>query len=127
MVKELQRRQYLKRVLYSYPSLALLTVLTFFIVKGAFGIVMIERDSAGRVGELEEQSAALNLREDKLEEEIARLQSEEGIVEAIKDKFSVTREGEYVAIIVDERTKATTTDELSQIWYERLWNAIIGR
>ena len=127
MVKELERRQNIKRLVYSYPSLFLLAIITFFLVKGAFGIMTIERESAGRVRDLEGQSAALALREAELKAEIERLKTDEGIIEAIKGKFSATREGEYVAIIVDERTKATTTEEEGNAWWERLWNAIIAR
>ncbi len=125
MVKELERRQKVKRVVYSWPSLVLMSVISFFLVKGAINIVSIEQENAYKVEVLEAQNTALTLREVDLEEEIKRLKTDEGVVEAIKDKFSVTREGEYLAIIVDERFKATTTVEIERPWYQRFWDVII--
>lgn len=126
MVKELEHRQKVKRVVYSWPSLVAMAFLTFLLVKWAAGIMGIERDSGQRVEALENQSAALVLREKNLEGEIERLRTEEGIIDAIKDKFSATREGEYVAIIVDEKPKALETTVAEPSWYKKFWNAIIG-
>lgn len=123
-MEELQRKHRIKQLLYSWPSLILIAIITFFLVKGAVGIMRIERESAGRVRELEADSKALALREEKLTQDINKLRTEAGIIEEIKEKFSVTREGEYVAIIVDERNKATSTDGTGISWIKRLWNAI---
>lgn len=127
MVKELEQRQRVKRVVYSWPSLLLVALLTFFLVKGAAGIMGIERDSAQRVEALEDESTALILREKNLELEIERLKTEEGVIDAIKDKFSATREGEYVAIIVDEKREVAAVAEADFSWYKKFWNAIIGQ
>jgi cell division protein FtsB len=127
MVKELQQRQKIKQMLYSYPSLFLIAVLTFFLAKGASSIMAIERESARRAAALEAQSSTLALHEEELKGEVARLRTEEGIIGEIKDKFRVTREGEYVAIIVDEKKSATSSDNSGQIWYKKLWSAIIGK
>jgi cell division protein FtsB len=124
-MKELQRKQRIKQLMYSVPSLCMLAVLTFFIAKGAFNIMMVERESAHRVKELEAKAATLSLREKELEEDINKLGTEEGILEEIKEKFSVTREGEYVAIIVEQQSKEDSSDKNSQVWYKRLWDAII--
>lgn len=86
--------------------------------------MLIERQSAKRVQELETQSQALTLRENELQEGIQHLQTEEGIVDEIRGKFSVAREGEYMAIIVDEKAKATSTeDEGGLKWFKNLWKS----
>ena len=127
MVKELEHRQKIKRVVYSWPSLVAMALLAFFLVKWAAGIMGIERDSAHRVEVLEDQSVALVIREKNLEEKIERLKTDEGIIDVIKDKFSATREGEYVAIIVDEKQRMATTTEAEPAWYKKFWSAIIGQ
>jgi cell division protein FtsB len=124
MVKELRQRQRLRRFLYSWLSLGVLAITTFFLVKGAFGIITIERESAARVRDLESEAAVLALREEELKDEIERLKTPEGVIDAIKDKFSVTREGEYVAIIVDERMRASSTEKETDDWFESLWQGI---
>ncbi|MSR87975.1 MAG: hypothetical protein EXS69_02325 [Candidatus Zambryskibacteria bacterium] len=125
-MRELQRKQKIRQLLYSWPSLVLIGIITYFLVKGAIGIMQVERDSAGRVKELEKESFELSIREQKLALDINKLKTEQGIVEEIKEKFSVTRDGEYVAIIVDSRNRATSTDSSTLSWYMRLIDAIIG-
>ncbi len=123
-MRELQRKQKIKRILYSIPSLILFAVLCFFLVKGVIGIMGKERESRERVRELEDRAEMLVSRESELEGEIARLQTEEGIKEEIKEKFSVTHDGEYVAIIVDEKGKSTTTSTSTVEWLKNSWQKV---
>lgn len=126
MVKELERRQKVKRALYSWLSLSVVAMATVFLIKGAAGVLIIERESADKVKILEGQSEVLTLRERGLEDEIRKLQTDEGRIEAIKEKFSATRAGEYVAIIVDERKEATSTEGRGGVWYKRWWDVIVS-
>lgn len=85
-----------------------------------------ELESSARVRDLEAEAITLMLREQELKKDIARLETEEGIKEEIKDKFNVTQEGEHIAVIVDERRSATSTDIFELSWYKRLWSVIIS-
>ena len=96
------------------------------LVKGAFGIMIIERENARKAEALEAAAERLALHEAALNQAIAKLQTEEGVIEAIKEKFSATRAGEYVAVIIDERAKATSTGQEGKVWYWKLWDAIIS-
>ncbi len=125
-MKELQRKQKIRRNLYSTPSLIILFVITIFIFKGAVKIVNKERESSSRLGNLEEQVASMKLREEELKGGIAHLETEEGIKDEIRERFSVISAGEEVAVIVDEKRVATSTDTSGWPWYKRFWNAIIG-
>ena len=125
-MKELQRKQSMKRLLYSVPSLICLSVIVFFLAKGAAGVMLKERESSGVVSDLEAKALAGEERQKELEASIERLKTEKGIMEEIKDKFSVTREGEHVAIIIDERRAATSTGVPERVWYKRFWAAIIS-
>ena len=112
--------------MYSFPSLALFLIFAFFLVKGAIGVVGKERESSARVSTLEEKARTLASREEELKYDISHLQTEEGIRDEVRERFSATEEGEYVAIIVDDKTVATSTDTSLWPWYKKLWNAIIG-
>lgn len=122
-MKELQNRQKLKRALYSIPTLIVLLIVAIFLLRGAVGIMKIERESAERVEELKREKDALALRHEELNRDILKLQTDEGVIEEIKEKFSVTREGEYVAIIVEEKEKATTTED-SSFWLKSFWQGL---
>lgn len=124
MVRELRQRQRLKQMLYSWPSIALLLIVTFLLVKGAVNLMIKERQTASIVGSLTEGRLALEEREAELEGRIARLQTEEGIVEEIREKFSVTREGERIALIVDEKS-SEKKEKIEKIWWKSIWDAMI--
>lgn len=86
-----------------------------------------ERESAKTLRELEERSEILSERERVLEAKIARIQTLDGLYEAIKDKFSVAREGEHVAIIVDERRDAAVVKESGAIIrLKAFWEEVKG-
>ena len=76
--------------------------------------------------DLAEKATALVLREQELEEGVSHLKTEEGIKGEIRGRFSVTEEGEYVAVVVDERSASSSTDASSVPWYKRFWAVIMG-
>ena len=124
-MRELQRKQRIKRAVYSLPSIIILSIIAFILTKGALGVMGKERESSGRSKDLEKKAAALVLREQELREGIARLETEEGIKGEIKEKFNVTQAGEYVAVVVDDPGAASSTDNQALPWYKRLWSAIM--
>ena len=125
-MRELQRKQKMRQRLYSLPSLIGLFIIAVLLAKGAVGVINKERESALRSRELEEKATTLVQREEELKEGIARLETEEGIQEEIKERFSVIQEGEFVAVIVDDRRVTSSEDDSGKAWYKKLWSAIMG-
>lgn len=124
-MKELQKKQKIKRRLYSIPSLLFLLIIALLLARGAVGVINKERESSRQAKELEDRMTSLTAREQELKEGIENLKTEEGIRDEIKERFSVTQEGEYVAVIVDDRRSATSTDDENLTWYKKLWRVII--
>ena len=125
-MKELQRKQGIRRIVYSIPSLIILSIIALILTKGALGVMNKERTSSELSKDLEEKAAALVLREQELREGVRRLETEEGIKDEIREKFSVTEEGELVAVIIDDRGASSSTDSSTFPWYKKLWLAIMG-
>ena len=126
-MRELENRQKFRRRLYSIPALAVLLLITVMLVRGAYSILLTERESARDARLLELEVASLSEREDELKAAIEKLQTPEGVEEEIKSKYNVARAGEMVAVIVDgPENKATTTEEEGS-WWRDLWSAIIGK
>lgn len=125
-MRELQKRRKTRHLIYSLPSLFILAVITFILAKGAVGVLGKGRESSEMTRNLEEKTVSLAMREIELKENIERLETEEGIREEIRDKFSVTEEGEFVAVIVDERRATSSGENMDLPWYKRFWLAIIG-
>ena len=124
-MRELREKQKLKRRLYSTPILAALLVLTIVLIRGAAGVFLKERESARGVVALEAKVVDLEANKTRLEGEIARLKTTEGVNEEIKNKFNVAEPGEHVAIIIDRRGQASETPTSTAPWYKRIWDAII--
>jgi cell division protein FtsB len=125
-MKELQQKQKIKRRLYSLPALIALLVVTGFAVRGAYGVVMKGKESAQYVSDLRAKTAVLKEREVELKTQIARLETPEGVDTLIKEKFSVSKQGERVAVIVDRGSKATSTEPIQVGWFKKLWQNFKG-
>lgn len=125
-MKALERKSRIRRAIYSIPSLVVFSMIVFLLAKGTVRVVGKEWQSSEYSSNLAQEAAALAARERHLQDSIARLQTEKGITEEIREKFSVTPEGEYVAVIVDDRREASSTPVSTLPWYQRLWTAIMG-
>ncbi|MEX0919481.1 MAG: hypothetical protein WDZ64_01885 [Parcubacteria group bacterium] len=125
-MKELQKKQKITRFVYSMPFLVILAIGTFFLAKASMGVLEKERETAEYLEELENRVVELSLREEELREDITQLRTDEGVMQEIKEKFSVTQEGEYVAIFVDDVSTSSELEETSGSWFKRFWSAIIG-
>ncbi|HEY4528650.1 MAG TPA: septum formation initiator family protein [Candidatus Paceibacterota bacterium] len=123
-MREFQDKERRKRYLYSPIVLLLLSILVFFMAKGAASVMNKERESRAKVSELDKESQKLESRQKMLQANIGKLETEEGVIEEIRQKFNVTREGESVTIIVDNQEKLNTTSK-DATWYKKWWNAII--
>lgn len=120
------RRRKIQRILYSLPVLLMFSVVAFFLAKGAVRVVGTQRAMAEHSRTLTEQAVALAARAETLEKSIARLQTEAGVKDEIKEKFSVTQEGEYIAVIIDNQEEGSDSLRSAWPWYKRLWIAIMG-
>jgi cell division protein FtsB len=116
-MRELQQKQKMKKRLYSLPALAALLVVTVLILHGTYGVLKKQRESAMHVKELEAKVEALSNRQAELKTDISKLQTDEGIDTEIKTKFSVTREGEHVAVIVDPKDESDDSATTTPHWY----------
>jgi len=126
IMKELQRKQRTRRIIYSVPVLIILSIITFSLARGAVRVMNKAEESKALSRDLAEKATALVLREQELEEGVSHLKTEEGIKGEIRGRFSVTEEGEYVAVVVDERSASSSTDASSVPWYKRFWAVIMG-
>jgi cell division protein FtsB len=84
------------------------------------------------VGKMEKTSKNRKIVEDKITEleksketfssEIAKLKTEKGIEESIREKFGVAKEGENIIIIVDDKNSSVTTIEADSSWFSSFFN-----
>ena len=125
-MKELQRKQKIKKRLYSIPALVVLLLVTILSIRGAYSVVGKDQESSHYVDQLKTKMADLTAREAELKTEIARMNTNEGVNTVIKEKFSVSEPGEHVAIIVDQPTSSTTTPVDNLNWFQELWKNFLN-
>lgn len=109
-------------VIYQWPTLLILAVITLFAVNGAWEVYKKadrahdERDKAhAQLQELQEQKASLKT-------DIEALQSQRGIDAQVRKKYGVVKEGEEVVVIVDgqQGSGQNDADNTSQSWWDEL-------
>jgi cell division protein FtsB len=125
-MRELEQRQKMRRKLYSLPALAILFIVAVAMVRGAYAMLVKERESAKGAENLAAEVAALSERETLLLRELEKLETPAGIEEEIKSKFNVAKEGELVAVIVDRPEDEATTTPEKKSWFKRFWDDIMG-
>jgi cell division protein FtsB len=123
-MRELEKKQRTKKRIYSIPVLVILLALTVLLAKGTYGVMKKRQESSNHVETLKAKLAELEDRKAELNKNIDRLSTPEGVDREIKEKFSVSKEGEEVAIIVDPKEPATTTEVESGPFYKRWWNTV---
>ena len=123
-MRELEHKQKLKRRIYSTPALIILALVAIILARGAYGVVAKMEESRAYVKELEAKVGTLKSRQTELETSIAKLQTAEGVDSEIKGKFSVSKEGEKVAVIVDARHEGATSTESNRSWLGNIWRTI---
>lgn len=124
-MKELIKNKNKPSALYSLPVLILMLFLSVLLIKASWGVLEKERSSAKKLEELEVRTQELKARQDELTRDLEYLETEEGLAEEIREKFSVVREGEFVAILVSPTENKLEVEEEEAPWYKRFWDAIM--
>jgi len=111
-MREYQAKRRFRKLLYSKATVAVLVILTLFFAQATYGVFKKQRESAANVIAAQKRLDKVVEREAALNADINKLKTDEGIEEEIRSKFSVSKPGEEVIIIVDKEVQeqqATTT------------------
>jgi len=123
-MRELQQKQKARQRLYSWPTLIILGLVTFLIAHGAYSVFKKKQESAAYVLELQTKVEELSNNQFDVKSDISRLQTEDGIDTEIKKKFSVSKVGEHVVVIVDPRVPTTHKEATSTPWYTKFMSTL---
>src|SRR3989339_650753 len=89
--------------------LVLFCILILFIYN-IVGLIEKERETSKKKDLILSNIESLRAREKSLSSDIAKLKTEEGIEETIRDKYQVVKEGEKMVVIVDEEKKSNIAE-----------------
>ena len=113
--------------MYSKPVLIFLGILVLLFAWNVFGFIgkmEITRENRkiveNKVAELEREKA-------KLSADIARLETEEGIEESIREKFGLVKEGESLIVVIEDKnalqaeSRENTGGFFSRLFFWKNW------
>ncbi len=104
-MKDLQRKRKIRKTLYSRGVLFGLLLVLIVVSKATISLYAKERESQKNLSLAETNLSTLSLREARLQGDIARLKTSEGIDAEIRAQFQVAKPGEKMVVLVDDRKK----------------------
>jgi len=102
-MRNFQRRRKVINLLRSVPVLAFLFILILFFSYNMLDLVGKMRETAKNKKIVEDKIAELEASKVKLDLDIGKLNSDQGLEESIREKFGLVKEGEKMIVIVDEK------------------------
>ena len=118
-MREFQERNRYKRLLYSRLGVIVVFILILFFSKATFGVYKKQHNSAANALQAKGELRKLEERQAVLDREVMRLQTEEGVEEEIRSKYSVSKSGENLLIIVDEEKEKPMPVQEKQSWWSK--------
>jgi cell division protein FtsB len=107
---DFHEKRKLKSLLYSKPAAYVLFGIALLFSWSVYERFEREREMALKRYELEDKLVELRMQATSLEGEVARLQSDRGIEEELRDRFEVAKTGEQIIVVVgDERASSATS------------------
>ena len=126
-MRALRNNRQLKRLLYSWPVLVLLFAVAFLMVRATWSAYQKEAVSLEGLKETKSEWQRLSDREAELNVAVERLETPRGLEEEIREKFSVAKEGEKMAIVVEGNSTREKETVVEDNFLRRLWNFLLGR
>ena len=101
-MRDFQRKQQIRKVLYSKAALVAVLILLVIVGKATWSVYTKERESQKNLTRVENELASLQAREQKLQKDITHLQTPEGVETEIREQFQVAKPGERMIVLVEE-------------------------
>jgi|GEM_PF-1003634 len=112
---EVRRKYRMRRFLGSGISFFLVLVLLVIFVQAAVGMNMKAREAKEKRALAMDELRRLEARQTDLQTEIARLSSDRGIEEELRDRYFIAKEGERVAVVnIGEPEAGTGPQEIKK-------------
>lgn len=122
-MRNFQQKKRWRSVVESWPVLILLSILLLFFAWGIIGLFrrMQVTTENRKIAEIKLQE--LQRKKEIFTTDVAKLGSEGGVEESIREKFPVVKEGEGLIIVVDDKDKAPepTQEKKSIFSYLLFW------
>jgi len=106
---DFQRKRNFRKRLYSPLVLIPMAIFTIILVSGVSGVYKKNKLSKSNLERERSELAKLEVRQKNLANSIDYLKTDQGVEDEIRTKFRAVKEGEQIAVIVDDTTTSTPT------------------
>src|SRR3989344_4249502 len=121
-MRNFQKKRGFRNIMHSKPVLAILGVLVLFFAWGVIGFMGKMEITRQNRKVAENKIAELEERKEKLSSEIAKLKTESGVEESIREKFGLAKEGEGLIVVVEDKNPPKDQDTSSGGFFSFLKN-----
>src|ERR1035437_2788325 len=120
---DFQQKRKINKIIYSKVSFVILFILIIFLGKSTLDIYKKYKISSDNYNETKKEYDSLQSRKGMLSSEINKLNTESGIEEEIRSKFSVAKPGETVVTVIDSSSSTSTDGNNSR---KGFWSNLFG-
>jgi cell division protein FtsB len=121
-------RSVIKIILSSPITLVLAGILFIILAKAAWNIYQKADESAAKLSEADAGLAKLEDRQADLSAQVGYLSTPAGVEAELRTKYRAVKDGESVAVIIDDTQAGSTTGEQASStlasWWRRLLHAV---
>ena len=107
-MKSFQQKRGFRNILNSRPVLVFLSILVIFFTYGIIRFMGKMQVTQENRKIAENKVAELEKEKEKLSSDIAKLKTQSGVEESIREKFGLAKDGENMIVIVDDKTSPKT-------------------
>lgn len=125
--KHNKRRISANTVFSSHMVLGGLLLVVAFLGNATWNVYRTYHDARVRELRTKDELSALVLREEHLVGEIARLNTENGREEEMRERFGVGKEGEHLIVITKKESENTDGSHPIVPWYGVIWNRLFKK
>ena len=98
---DFHEKRKIRGVLYSWPVIVFLFVITVVLSFSAYNRYLVARDMEAKLNVKRAELDAMNMRANAIESRVRYLEDERGIEEELRSRFDAVREGEQVIIFLN--------------------------
>ena len=115
-IKQFKSKRNAKRLFYSPLTIVIMILVLIVLARSTWGIYEKYQLSTARLGQAENQLAALKDQEGELSQSIAQLSTASGTEAVMRTDFRIVKPGESLAVIIDTAASVTATTTPEGFW-----------
>jgi len=122
-MRNFQQKRGWREIIESWPVIIFLGILLSFFTWGVVGFMgkMSATQENRKIAET--KLVELEGKKARLTSEIAKLETDSGVEENIREKFGLGKEGEGLIVVVEDKNKVEVKEE-KKGWFSSLWDKL---